>query len=32
MSSHVEEKEVSFLGAEDAFVHQAFGQSFSDLF
>jgi len=32
MRGHVEEEEVALLGAEDALVHQAFGQAFPHLF
>jgi hypothetical protein len=31
MGSHVEEKEIAFLGAENALIDQAFCQTFSDL-
>ena len=32
VGGHVEEEEVAFFGAEDAFVDEAFGEAFADLF
>ena len=32
VGGHVEEEEVALFGAEDAFVDEAFGEAFADLF